>query len=519
VFLGLAACSERPRPPDVILISLDSVRADALTFLDEESTPVLAALAKRGTVFTRAVSGSSWTLPAHAQMFTGQPPLLHGVQDDERKIDPLTSTLPECLAERGFATAGFWSGWFLAGPYGFKRGFDRYESALQHELSPEAGVDDAQTADEEARRTQFIQRENSSHRQITSERILELATDALEQVDASEPLFLFTHFFDPHYDYVPPAPFDTRFDEDYAGDIDGRDFWANRRIFDASKQPARQINERDLDHVRALYRGELAWTDQVIGKLLEQLQAHGRLDNALIIVTADHGEEFFEHGNRGHRQGLYEEVLRVPLLIVRPSSVVYESPAVPTASALVSLSDLMPTILETVGGSMPASIWGRSLLPHVEGRVPAADQERLVVSTLTTRIGDETKVMDALHTGADKFIRQVNIPIGGPPTVESLLWFDLVRDRGEQSPRVRISRPEVAAAWGRLEREMERLRAFHDTLPHSAAEDRQTDVREIFASELEQLGYAGDADDVVPDSEAVWTLQPMPALRPPMGDE
>ena len=107
---GLAACADGRRTPDVILLSLDSVRADALTFRDERTTPALAQLARRGTVFTHAVSGSSWTLPAHAQMFTGQPPALHGVQDDERCIDPLTRTLPECLAGRGLMTLGFWSG-------------------------------------------------------------------------------------------------------------------------------------------------------------------------------------------------------------------------------------------------------------------------------------------------------------------------------------------------------------------------------------------------------------------------
>lgn len=520
---GLAACAESVRPPDVILISLDSVRADALTFLDPETTPNLASLASRGTIFTRAVSGSSWTLPAHAQMFTGQPPVLHGVQDDERKIDPLTRTLPECLAQRGFATMGFWSGWFLAGPYGFERGFDLYESALTLELDPEDSEPTEEPMDEKARRAQYIKRENSSHRQITSERILELATSALERVDGSEPLFLFAHFFDPHYDYVPPAPFDTRFDMDYDGDMDGRDFWANRRIFDPTKQPMRQINDRDLEHIRALYQGELAWTDQVIGKLLERLKAHGRLENTVIIVTSDHGEEFFEHTNRGHRQGLYEEVLRVPLLIVLPDSIAGGTIPVPTSSSLVSLSDLMPTILETVGGAVPESVWGRSLLPLMSGDELADRFDRPVISTLTAQVetedGGATLVMEALHTGAAKLIRQVRIPNGGAPEVESLLWFDLAEDRAEQSPRRRISRPQVAGAWGLLEREMEGMRAFHAGLPHSLPEDRHTAVSEIFAAELSGLGYAEGPDERVPDSEAHWTLEPLPAMHPPMGDD
>ena len=507
------ACSEPPRPPDIILLSLDSVRADELTFRDAGVSPHLAELANRGTVFNRAVSGSSWTLPSHAQMFTGQPPQLHGVQDDERNIDPVTRTLPECLSDAGYATAGFWSGWFLAGEYGFARGFDRYEGVLE--------VDDAADQHDPGTRQGFIQREHSSHRQITSRKILAAAREAIDEAPDSAPLFLFGHFFDPHYDYIPPPPFDTRFDPDYEGDIDGRDFWANKRIFDAEKRPMRQISDRDLDHVRALYRGEIAWTDGVIGELLALLEERGRLDNALVIVTSDHGEEFFEHGNRGHRQGLYDEVLRVPLLVVPPRS----GAATPAGESvrdsvdtLVSLSDLMPTVLEAARLDVPRSVWGRSLLPLVEGRDTEADRERYVVSTLTTRVdvGDSsaTLVMDSLHTGSTKLIRQVRIPAGGRPAFESLLWFDLGADRGELRPRIDPKRPQVAGAWQRLEQEMARMRAFHAELPHSSPDERHTDVRQIFEADLGALGYAEGSNEPLPSADEKWTLEPLPALQP-----
>ena len=488
-----------------MLLSLDSVRADALTFRDRETAPTLAALAERGTVFTLALSGSSWTLPSHAQMFTGQPPQLHGVHHDERKIDPLTQTLPECLSAAGYATVGAWSGWFLAGEYGFGRGFDRYETALDLD----GGSNDA----DPSTRDGFARRENSSHQQITSERLVSMLSRSIAEAPASEPLFVFGHFFDPHYDYIPPAPFDTRFDPDYLGEIDGENFWLNRRVFDAEKRPMRQVNDRDLDHIRALYRGEIAWTDKALGDLLIALERRGRLENTWIIVTSDHGEEFFEHENRGHRQGLYDEVLRVPLLIVPPSGF----DAVADVDSLVSLSDIMPTVLDAVGAKRPPSVWGRSLLPGLAGESAQEDEGHFVVSTLTTQVeGDEgsaTLVMDSLRGGAMKLIRRTRIPEGGEPMLESAHWFDLRADSAELRPRGNPERPEVAGALRRLELELDKMRTFHEELPHAPAADRFTDVRDIFQTDLGALGYAEGPEERQADEDAHWTLAPLSSVK------
>src|SRR5262249_9142703 len=123
--------------------------------------------------------------------------------------------------------------------------------------------------------------------------------------------FLFAHYFDPHYDYVPPPPFDGEFDPDYAGSIDGRDFV--RRLADPSVTP------RDVEHLRALHAGELAWTDSQIGRVLDELDRRGLAPNLLVIVGADRGDEFLEHGGFGHRRTLYQEVVRVPLILRWPN--------------------------------------------------------------------------------------------------------------------------------------------------------------------------------------------------------
>ena len=497
----------------MILISLDSVRADDLTFLNEDATPVLAELARSGVAFEHVVSGSSWTLPTHAQMFTGQPPVLHGVQGDSIKIDPLTTTLPEVLSRAGYATAGFWSGWYLAGDYGFARGFDRYESALQKRTK---GADP-----DKPKQFLFLQ-ERSSHRQITSERIVSMARETLEEVPADEPLFLFAHFFDPHYDYIPEPPFDRKFDPDYAGDMDGRDFWTNKRVFDDEKKPPRQISDRDLRHIRALYRGEIAWTDSCLGELFSALDAAGRLDNAIIVVTADHGEEFFEHGNRGHRQTLYEESIRVPLLIVAPGLSAEGETEARTSDVRASLSDILPTVADLAGLEVPASSWGRSLRPVLEGQPSPGLEDRVFVSSLATLLPgedgrDETWILDSLHTGNEKLKRQIRIAPDGSPEVRGMFWYDLTQDPAEAKPKGRNLSPAVESTWRRFESETARLRAFHSGLPHSAPAERHTGVREIFASELGALGYAENEgeSEILSVTASPWLLVPTPALELP----
>jgi arylsulfatase A-like enzyme len=401
---SLCALGCEPPPPsepplDIILISLDSVRGDAISFRDPEATPNLTELAKRGTIFSQAISGTSWTLPAHVQMMTGAPPVLHGVEDHDILIDPLMPLLAERLGEAGYFTAGFFTVGYLWGDYGFSRGFDVYESAIErHHLDLEdashapRGIAAPEATDEVA-----------AGERLSSPLVRERVDRLLENLQPEEPLFLFMHFFDPHYDYIPPAPYDTRFDPDYSGTLDGRGYLGNTRIWDATANPPRRIGERDLEHLIALYRGEIAWTDQVIGEIFDRLAEVGRLERALVVVTADHGEEFFEHQRRGHRQTLYDEVLRVPLLVRPPAGA-----AAREVRAQVSLSDLMPTLLDYAGAETPDSVHGRSLRPAIEG---SGIESRPAISTLyrsgTGKRGRLHHLLQTLRTPEEKLLRHV----------------------------------------------------------------------------------------------------------------
>ncbi len=490
------SCGSEPDGPDVLLISLDSVRSDYLTFLDEETSPNLTELARRGTIFTQAVAGTSWTLPSHVQMFTGMPPVLHCVQEDDVRIDPLLPTLPRLLDGAGYECAGLYTCWYLAGEYGFRDGFASYRNSMRDGEKLEAIVTELLRGegDLEARRAEYKRSMRSVNRFVTSLEVVENAAECIEAADPRAPFFLFAHLYDPHFDYVPPAPWSTRFDPEYDGGIDGIDYWKNKAVYDETKDPPRQISERDLEHVRALYRGEVGWTDSAIGSLLEQLEARGRLENTLIIVTADHGEEFFEHENRGHRRTLYEEVLAVPLLVVPPGTLAGEVSG--SRDELVSLSDILPTILDYTGQPIPETVHGRSLRPLVEGGelaarpalsslcVPLLDGERTVGRTL----------FEGLRTEDFKLVRGW-VQLGDrSPELRTIEYFDLHADPEELEPLTTFEDRRVRAAWGALEVEMEAVRRAWGRRAKTPFDQLTTDFAKIVGDDLHDLGYAGGED-------------------------
>lgn len=499
----------------MVILSIDTVRADALTFEDQRVSPNLCELAKRGVVFDQAISGSSWTLPSHAELFTGLPPILHGVHDDGRRIDPLHPTLGEHLAALGARTAGVFSGWFLAGAYGFGRGFDSYRCALAEEPAADRALASAlETGGTTALWARDI-RGFASHRDVSSARVIELAQQAIAQTPEDQRLALFVHLFDPHHDFIPPSPFDSRFDPGYEGQMTGEGYWNNPSIFDPTGDPGRTVSDRDLQHLRALYQGEIAWVDDRVGDLLDTLEAAGRMENTLFVVLSDHGEEFFEHGNRGHRQTLYDEVLRVPLLIVAPRS--ERRAAGPThCPRQVALCDILPTVLDYVGGPEPENCWGRSLRPLVEGGdLPS----RAVVSHLALGAAHGSRaplrLLESYRSEEHKLIRRLEWgtgPLG--PKLEAVEWFDLTVDPLE---RVRLQPGEgtqIAETWAAAEAEFEALRQFSAHMPHSPVGELTTDVTRIFEQELAALGYGSD-DLQAPAPENRWPVGPGPALPLP----
>ncbi len=505
----------------MIVISLDSVRADALTFRDAQVAPHLTELAGRGTIFENAISGSSWTLPAHAELFTGAPPSLHGVQFDDLAIDPLRATLPELLRAGGWFTFGWYTGWYLAGEYGFERGFHVYENRMTGGAHIERDYRAALRDGDRARANAVAAgRDVQSHRDVTSRNVVDRAADLLERVPDDEGMFLFVHLFDPHYDYVPPPPWDERFDTGYDGPIDGRDFYRNEAIYDPTKPKPRQVDDAGLLHIVSLYKGEIGWTDAALGDLLDLVERRRGLDRTLVVVTSDHGDEFFEHGGRGHRHTLFDELIRVPLLVVPPGGRAPGARAV--VDAQVSLSDVMPTVLDYAGVEPPAGTYGRSLRPALEGArlAPKPALSSLVLYRKTEGGTGEYQIQHSLRTEDEKLVRVLGLDADGVLEPRFATWFDLEADPGERKPVSDWSDPRVRAGWERLEVELDHLRALARETPSSPRAARATSVRELFGGELEALGYAGDGDveHRSPGLALPWPPGPPPRVAYP-GDD
>jgi arylsulfatase A-like enzyme len=509
----LSACGGGDDPRTVLLVSLDTLRADAGLFEDREIAPELYNLAQRGTRFTQATSGTSWTLPSHAQMFTGQAPPLHGVEDDNLRLDPLTALLPERFSDAGWRTFGTFTGWYLLGDFGFSRGFEVYENSMPagDELERAMESDLGRGRGSEAL-IKWQAADHQSHLAITSPIVADFATSALAE-SSGQNLFLFLHLFDPHYDYVPPPPFDTRFDPEYQGDIDGRNFYLNERVW---KDGVRTINDRDLDHIRALYLGEIAWTDEHVGRVLDRLEAAGRSQDLSVAVVSDHGEEFFEHGRVGHRHTLYEEAVRVPFLLVPSPSLGWTPPS--SSDLPISLSDLAPSLLELAGLEPLPAASGRSLVPVLRGESLAAQPQigsvrfRPMVTQNNGQNHSRQLFRESYRTPTEKLVREYWVR-DGERRLSAVEWYDLSADPLEQAPSQDPGDPRLAAAWQAMEAEYGRLRALHQASQHSPDGERFSRARDLFASQLKSLGYVQDAGsgEGLEADKLPWGIAPPPA--------
>lgn len=309
--------------PNILLISIDTLRPDHLSCYGYRriTSPTLDRLAQEGAIFLNAFAPASWTLPSHMTLLTSLPPERHSVNFDTRKLAGDIPTLAEVLRARGYVTAGFVSGSYLDGRFGFARGFDEYDDYSLVRLS---GL-----------RARF---------QVSSPTIARLATEYLTRWSADRerrPFFLFLHFFDVHDEYIPPRPYDSLFRVARPADANGQ----------GAATPERPRSGGALEELVARYDGEIAWTDAHVGLILQKLKRLGILNDTVVVVTSDHGEEFYEHGQLGHRRTLYDEVLRVPLLIRFPKLV----PAGTRVEHQVRLMDVMPTILLLAGFRVASS--------------------------------------------------------------------------------------------------------------------------------------------------------------------
>lgn len=434
-------------PYNVLLISLDTVRQDALGVYghkpryapDVSPTPTLDAFARQGAQMLQAYSTSSWTLPSHMSMLTGLSPLTHRIETESASLDPSVPTMAEVLKGHGYRTAGIYSAPYLEPHWGFARGFDRYDAVdgaavrtvAERATAQRTAIEDAAAAKDWTRFNELkqaqvaIDRElnDRSQEAVTSAAVASAVVDQIKSfASGTQPWFMFAHFFDAHCDYIPPPPYDHRFDPGYTGSITATNCLRDESIVghpdpNRPTEIIRTMSDRDLDHIKALYEGEVAWVDSNVATILQALDTLDLTRRTLVIITADHGEEFFEHGAIGHRRTLYEEVVRVPLLLRLPGVI----PANTKVHEVASIADILPTVLDVLRlppVSTPAS---SSLMPII--RVPGSDPNRGALQRLVMMIGAEVtmdtgetlglraiQVQDTFHRGSLKMMRARSWP-------------------------------------------------------------------------------------------------------------
>jgi arylsulfatase A-like enzyme len=322
-----APAGERPQAqgPNILLYVVDTLRADALAAYGNPvvKTPNLDALARSGAVYPHARSVSSWTRASVASMLTGLYPEAHGSETRSDALSPELVVLPELLSHHGYGVAAIVANPNLGSFYGFARGFDDFIE-LYERSSP------GRVSSEEPMATADV-----------------VTKHAIQWIDAArEPFFLFVLSVDPHDPYEPPLIYD-RYGAGYRGSVDG-----TRHTFQRT-----DLSDDDRARVRSLYWGEVAFSDAALGRLLWHLEERGLDDRTAVIFTSDHGEELWEHGRVGHGQALFEESLRVPLIVRLAGGRLLD----PQVGARVESVDLFPTILELAGIQVPAGTQGISL--------------------------------------------------------------------------------------------------------------------------------------------------------------
>lgn len=411
-----SASAAAPREPGegpaaVVLVTIDALRADYVTFANKghRTTPFLADLARSGVIFDNAYAASSWTVPSVASLLTGLLPASHGVTtvrtDKTRRtvsqpvLPESLTTLAEVFSDAGYETFGFPANRHLGASNGFDQGFGEYY-----------GKADFLGADKLNNVIRRRLKETYGAGWASDWRIL--------------PAFLWIHYFDPHDPYEPRIPWILDYAPDYADN--------------QAEYPAKLTHEELVVRypkpdasleacLGPLYESEIRHCDNHFATLVREMGLDA--DNVLLIVTADHGEEFGKHGRLGHTESLVEELVHVPLVVRWPAGI----PGGRRIATPVSTLDIFPTLADLLHLKAPAGLAGRSLAPLLRGEAAPPDRE-----VLSERYAPKPAVQ-SIRSGDFKLVRQ----IGG-----SSALFDL-RDADVEMRDVSAARPDVAKRLAR----------------------------------------------------------------------
>jgi arylsulfatase A-like enzyme len=443
----VSAAAESKRP-NILFILVDTLRFDHLTpygYRRDTSPNIARVLAEPGVVVEDAYSQAPWTLPSVVSFLTGRyPGEILGDDASAYGLPATVRSLPELMAGLGYETGGFFANKTLHIGNGFGRGFDTFYSPPASPAGEGDGQPDA----------------------------AELTARALPWLEAhrNSPFFLYVHYMDPHDPYDNPEIVNNRspFEPPYHGKIAGghvHGIYAGRIPLEDPK--------RDVEHLTALYDSEIHYADGFIGRLINSLPPP-ILGNTLVVLTADHGEELYEHGGWKHGFTLYEEQIHVPLLARWDGRI----PAGSRLRGTVRLIDLVPTLVRAAGGETDPSWDGVDLLPALTGKAPlprlAAFAQHMMIGPLrAAAVLDRQKLI----------LFNPRTPYAPADSLQAHLWaqdlgrlrrvelYDLSRDAGERT----VLAPEPSRVdrlqriiHRQLDRQLPGLRVMASGLPAGA---------------------------------------------------
>ena len=458
--------------PNVVIYTSDTLRADhaSLYGYGRETTPFLKKLGATGVVFDDCQAQATWTKPSIASLMTSLYAFTHGIVRDSDTIPPGAATLAQQIRGAGYVTASMVSTPFVGRATGLERGFDYlYEYPV------------------------VLRQHNPQTERDTDSEALNRVVFPWLDAHRAEPFLLYAHATDPHAPYNPPAPFDSRFanaaetpafNRAYSS-LHGQHQYGGGAVF--SPVMARKAGldpDRFIHQAIDRYDGEIAHNDHSLELLVGKLKQLGILDNTLIIVLSDHGEEFWDHGWTGHGQSVYQELTHAMLLMWNPRLL----PSPRRVSEPVQLIDVMPTVLEALHVKVPVITQGQSLLPLARGQ--KFDRRGLVVASRFAAVKPEGLIPEnavdsfAIIGPKWKFIFRNKAAKFGVTPVE---LYDRATDRAERQD-VAEQHPE------QVEQSMSALRQWIDAQNKIRAIIGHAGTTTLDAKTLERmrsLGYLG----------------------------
>jgi arylsulfatase A-like enzyme len=452
------------QPLNFLLITVDCLRPDHLGCYGyrRPTSPVLDRLAGEGVLFRQAMTNGGWTQPGTIALLTSTYGLMY--EGCRQPLSPRRPSLPEALQRRGYATAGFSSNPYIGTPFRYERGFELFE-----DIEPAAAKPRWSRLRGHAR----LLRSPLSHWLLGLAGLSALPPKVRSQAETvtarcgrwlagvDGPFFGWLHYMDPHFPYLV--------DQNLRTPRQRADAWRQlKALYESAAQDyALHPGQEMLDIVLANYDGAIGHVDAQIGVLLEQLARRGLADNTVVIVTADHGDAFFEHGHWSHIR-LYEEVVHVPLIVRLPGGAAGAS-----VDHQVQHLDLAPTLLDLAGAGPEPGMLGRSLRPALEGG--ALDGPQQAICEMIFKIHFQV----AVRTGRYKYIYDEVRP-------DQAELYDLQADPGELQ-NLAGQHPQVVAQLRAVVEQ--HLAAVQETRPEAGQAQAAEAMPEEVLHKLRGLGY------------------------------